>query len=150
MPSMIQAPLSTPHGPPRRNKLHSLTSAALMALLAVIILATAYSLVVGVRELRMSGRLAAHRHLRDILTHALTVKPDIASVSDWMTFDYLDQVFKLPPTYLKDTLNIADARYPRLSIRRYAGTAKLNDSVTVLRVQAAIRNYQTTPTTTKP
>jgi hypothetical protein len=150
MSFMTQASLAPRHEPPRHGKKHSLVSTALMALLVVIILATSYSLVTGVRGLRTSGQLAAHRHLRDLLTRTFTAKPDIASISDWMTFDYLNRIFKLPPTYLKDVLNITDARYPRLSIRRYAATDLLNSSAAVQDVRAAIRNYQAATPAAKP
>jgi hypothetical protein len=147
---MTQASLSPHHEPPRHGKIHSLVSTALMALLVVIILVTSYSLVMGVRGLRTSGQLAARRQVRDILTRTLMAKPDVASISDWMTFDYLNRIFKLPPTYLKDALAITDARYPRLSIRRYAATDMLNVSAAVEGVQAAIRNYQAATPVTKP
>jgi hypothetical protein len=88
--------------------------------------------------------------VRDTLTRTFTAKPDVASISDWMTFDYLNRIFKLPPTYFKDVLGITDARYPRLSIRRYATTDLLNPGAAVEDVQAAIRNYQAATPTTKP
>jgi hypothetical protein len=120
-----------------------------MVILVVVILATIYSIVAEVWYLQRSGQFSAQRQMRQVLSRALVVKPDVASIDDWMTFDYLNLVFKLPPTYLKDYLGITDARYPRLSIRRYATTVRLSPGAAVQGVQAAIRNFQATPTTPK-
>jgi hypothetical protein len=147
---MTEAAPTTPHEPRRHRKWHLLASETLMVLLVTIIVTTTYSLAVEMRGLGSSGQLATRQRLRQALTRALLTKPDVASISDWMTFDYLNLVFKLPPTYLKDYLGVTDARYPRLSIRRYAATRQLSPSIAVQGVQAAIRNFQAIPTTPKP
>jgi hypothetical protein len=46
----------------------------------------------------------------------------------WMTFDYLNKVFSLPPDYLIKSLEITDARYPNLSLTQYARHNNINEN----------------------
>ena len=61
-----------------------------------------------------SGELKIHHKNQEILSN------EVASIHTWMTFDYVNVVFKLPPDYLKDRLSIIDPRYPNIRIDRYA------------------------------
>ena len=80
------------------------------------------------RSLRGSGPLTA---------------ADASSTQVWMTFDYIDHVFALPPDYLKTTLGTTDSRYPRLTIAQYAKDAGLPANVILLKVQDSIRSFST-------
>ena len=111
----------------------------MVGLLAALIAVSAFLLFRDVRTFRAGGQLRTERRLRTILTGSATSTPDVEAVADWMTFDYLDRVFRLPPDYLKGALSITDARYPRMSIRRYARDAKLPFADAVTRVKDALR-----------
>ena len=45
---------------------------------------------------------------------------DVAFVQGWMTFDYVNQLFHLPPSYLEEQLSISDSDYPHVTISGYA------------------------------
>lgn len=69
---------------------------------------------------------------------------DIGSISYWMTFDYINRAFNLPPEYLKTNLHILDSRYPYLVLSRYARSQSMSNSALVTQVQKAVRDYLTT------
>ncbi len=90
---------------------------------------------------RGNGYLS-YRHGQMQRTPVVTTPGDIAG---WMTFRYLNFVFKLPPAYLATELHISDKQYPNIQISRYARTHQI-DSVQFLdSVQKAVASY-TAPT----
>ncbi len=60
----------------------------------------------------------------------------------WMTFDYVNYLFALPPSYLRTRLGIGDVRYPRLGIGDYAEKKGMNVDTFLSKVQAAVRGYE--------
>ncbi len=72
--------------------------------------------------------------------HVLTIK-DLSLIESWMTFDYITVAFKVPATVLKESLNIDDSRFPRITIFRYARSHGLNESEFTLRVMEAVGKY---------
>ena len=74
-------------------------------------------------------------------THAPATAQDIPSLQAWMTFDYIDHWFMLPPDYLKTTLGITDVRYPRLTITRWAKNASTKPAAALAQVQNALKTY---------
>jgi hypothetical protein len=84
------------------------------------------------REFRVSELLASHAPLP---------ASEASAVRTWMTFDYINKVFALPPAYLQAQLQITDARYPRLTLASYASATKLDPTVVLNQVESAIRNY---------
>lgn len=67
--------------------------------------------------------------------------PAPSTIDSWMTFDYLNKIFNLPPDYLKTSLNITDSRYPFLTISRLAREQKQNTTGTLSIVEQAISNH---------
>ena len=70
---------------------------------------------------------------------------DVAQIQTWMTFDYVNHVFNLPPDYIKSKLNISDQRYPRLTIAQYSTQVGLNKVDVLLQLQGYIKEYLTNP-----
>ena len=68
---------------------------------------------------------------------------DVNTVQSWMTFDYINKVFKIPSDYLKNTLVISDSSYPNETIGHYARSKKEKSSVVLTQVQEALHNYLT-------
>ena len=68
---------------------------------------------------------------------------DINTVQSWMTFDYINKVFKLPSDYLKNILGVSDSSYPYETIGHYARSKKEKFSVVLTQVQEALHNYLT-------
>ena len=133
---MAQDPTSS--GQKERTRI----SAALILILVAVIAVAAYFLALDLRGFQASESTNARPHrLRDILNREPPGKPTVDSISNWMTFEYLDRIFGMPPAYLRDTLDIADVHYPRLSIRRYALDARISDAAAVERVKTAVRGF---------
>lgn len=123
---------------------------ALLVVLLIIFLALfMFVLRVFIRDyilLRHSGILHS-RPPRSILlpqqmgsTSPLVIA-NVDLVENWMTFDYLNASFGLPPEILRDGLHITDPVYPRLSIRRAAKEANVSRDVYLEEVKNIIREY---------
>ena len=67
------------------------------------------------------------------------VKP--SDIQPWMTFQYIDFIFKLPPNYLQDSLVITDPRYPNVQIARYARMHGLVLQTFLKKVQTTVAGY---------
>ncbi len=78
----------------------------------------------------------AHRSL--YINRSLT--PD--DIQGWMTFDYINFVFNLPPDYLRETLSIEDSKYPRVTLGRYASKTGINVAVLIQNIQKATQQYK--------
>ncbi|MFA6386170.1 MAG: hypothetical protein WCW04_00135 [Candidatus Paceibacterota bacterium] len=65
----------------------------------------------------------------------------ISDIRVWMTFDYVNVIFKLDPLYLKNTLVITDSKYPNISIEAYARHNRINSQVLLHNIEQAIINY---------
>ncbi|OGI15101.1 MAG: hypothetical protein A3E38_00560 [Candidatus Moranbacteria bacterium RIFCSPHIGHO2_12_FULL_54_9] len=63
-------------------------------------------------------------------------------IQGWMTFEYLNVVFKLPPEYLREALSIETAKYPRITLRRYAEQSRIDPPALIRSVQEAIAEYR--------
>ena len=68
---------------------------------------------------------------------------DVNMIQSWMTFNYINKVFKLPTNYLKNILNISDSRYPNIPLEDYAEKAKIKTADFTTKVQDAVHSYLT-------
>src|SRR3989344_3277422 len=59
----------------------------------------------------------------------------LEDIQGWMTFEYLNVVFKLPPEYLREALSIETAKYPRITLRRYAEQSRIDPPALLRSVQ---------------
>ena len=67
--------------------------------------------LINMRELQLSALVHDHGPL---------TANDVGLIRPWMTFDYINALFKVPPDYLKANMSIMDTSYPRLSLSGYA------------------------------
>lgn len=74
-------------------------------------------------------------------SHGNLAASDSNLIRSWMTFDYINTIFKLPPDYLKGQLSISDPHYPRVSISSYAKNNSLNESAFLGEIQQTVRGY---------
>ena len=65
----------------------------------------------------------------------------INNIKPWMTFNYLNVIFKIDPLYLKDSLNINDSKYPNIRIDQHARKNHLNLPSYIENIKSAITNY---------
>ena len=77
--------------------------------------------------------------------HGTLTVSDVVLIRSWMTFDYINTLFRLPPDYLKTQLNITDVHYPRISIRTFAKNSHVDTSVFLNTVQEDIKSFLSMP-----
>lgn len=63
-------------------------------------------------------------------------------IQGWMTFEYINFVFKLPPDYLRQELSIESDQYPKTTLKKYASKAGVKASLLIENVQEAVRQYK--------
>lgn len=66
---------------------------------------------------------------------------DVNFIEWWMTFRYINIVFKVPGDYLKTKLNINDKKYPNISLWKYARNSKIDNNVFLDQIKEHIREY---------
>ena len=95
--------------------------------------------ILDVLTLYHSGRLQPTRNLYQQQIHNQIYTPD--AIETWMTFSYINYIFKLPPTYLSESLGIQDARYPNIEIRRYTQANKLDSANFLMSIRNSIAQF---------
>ena len=126
----------------------------LIVVLSMLLLITSALFVWDIYNFQQNQMLVPRHRARDLVAFIRAQGRAIASsnpataknVQPWMTFDFLNKTYRLPTSYLRSTLNITDARYPNLSISRYAFSKRESTSSTIAAVEAAIRTYAATST----
>lgn len=68
-------------------------------------------------------------------------KARISDIRTWMTFNYINTIFKIDPNYLKNALSINDPQYPNLRIDRYIKRNNVNPIQFQIKLGEAITNY---------
>jgi hypothetical protein len=122
-----------------QKKIFRITGTVILALLFIM---TFVWFIVTTKELYRSGELQmnyAEEHNPNYSNRTLSI--DL--IRPWMTFDYINFIFKLPPEYLKNTLVVTDPRYPNIRIDRYVKHHNLNTSLFLQNIKQAITNYPT-------
>ena len=115
--------------------------ATLAILLAILIFFLAreyrtlrHESIVNARETQLINIFKNHSHLTE---------SDSSVIRSWMTLDYVNRLFNLPPPYLQQTLRVTDPNYPRLTIGKLATETHGIAASTTAEVQAAVSNYLT-------
>lgn len=126
----------------------------LLAILVIVVvgwLAALFFFIGDIQLFSKQGLLRPQRQSRNIFNRPYSPLVGIlsaANIQSWMTFNYLEKVFHLPPNYLREELKIRDQLYPRLSIKKFAKRNKLATSDVVKHViDAILRFASSTPTT---
>jgi hypothetical protein len=97
-------------------------------------------LVSDFRHSYHSGQLHPYYH-RGQMSHP-PLNPSVSDIQSWMTFNYLNFIFRLPPDYLRQSLNINDSNYPRIQISRYTKLKGIDSGQFLQSVQKAITGYR--------
>lgn len=95
--------------------------------------------IITLRQLYTAGELQPSYDLKGPVHVHRTVT--VATIMPWMTFNYLNVVFKLPPLYLQNALAITDSHYPNLRIDTYTKEHRLNSVFFLQNLQKAITSY---------
>lgn len=80
-------------------------------------------------------------HRRDLIK-----EKDVSYISKWMTFDYINRIYNLPDSYLKDIFSIQDARYPFLTIAKYAESVHIDSDTFTQEIQNSVSDSFTVTT----
>lgn len=97
--------------------------------------------ILSIKQLHESGKLVSDYNLRRHSNYPHNIT-NISNIKTWMTFDYINFIFKLDPTYLKNILMINDSQYPNIRIDHYARRHNQNLLIFLQNIQLAITNYQ--------
>src|SRR5208283_6194519 len=113
--------------PPNNNNKNNHTAHYVkdaVIVLAVILVVLVIFFVIDYRALRHAQIVHNHQSwLAAILAHHAPLSAnDVDVIRPWMTFDYINTAFRLPPDYLKTQLSVVDTRYPQLTISSYVRT----------------------------
>jgi hypothetical protein len=73
--------------------------------------------------------------------HAPLTADYVNLIDTWMTFSYINTIFKLPADYLKTNLNITDMRYPNITLGGYIIKNKLDKNIYLESVKKAVSDY---------
>ncbi len=123
-------------------------SIAVGVLVAVLIALCVLS-VKDFRQLRRTAFFGARMNTLAAIRsrHGHMTTADVDLIQTWMTFDYLNAVFMLPPDYLRESLHITDARYPFLTLTKFARGAGVDQNTVLARTQDEVRQWlaSTTP-----
>ena len=89
------------------------------------------------------SRIDNHIKFFDLIKNrrtALTAK-DVPLIQSWMTFDYINVMFKLPSDYLKIVLNISNAAYPKISLIKYSKIEKVDITNFLVSVKKVVSDF---------
>ncbi len=113
----------------------------IVGVLFAILIAILVWFVIDLRQLhrqgdfRMNNPLYRHRH------NASNPLMLSAQIQSWMTFRYINYVFRLPVNYLSDKLNITDKSYPNITLDKYITTHKADRAAFIESVKQAVAAY---------
>lgn len=111
--------------------------------LAIVLVALAalelHALVANVKETRQADEQYLSYQRGRIIRTSDTITA--ADIQPWMTFSYINFVFKLPPGYLQSALAITDSRYPNIQIARYVRLQRLSLEQFLLEVRQAVGQH---------
>ncbi len=98
-------------------------------------------LIITFKQLNKNGNLKIENSINK---HKLYYSKELAvkNIQPWMTFDYINIIFRLNPSYFQKNLNISDSRYPNIRIDKYAKKYKINLISLLTDIKSLIINYR--------
>ena len=111
----------------------------ILAFLLIIAIGLLIWFIVDLRSLYRTGSLRPTRGFNRNYTHRQIINPN--QIEGWMTFSYINYIFSLPPSYLKNSLVIQDSHYPNLGIDKYAKEKNINTTSFLTDVQKSVTQY---------
>ena len=67
--------------------------------------------------------------------------PSVESLEEWMTLNYINKLFNLPPDYLKLALAVSDVSYPNITISKLSAEKNESADAYVATVKEAVKSY---------
>ena len=115
----------------------------LVVVLSILFVLSIVWLIYSVKNLTKSGDLETNPNLRKLSTYTYNTK-NVNKITPWMTFDYINTIFKLDPSYLKNALLIDDTRYPNIRLDNYAKRHNLILPIYMRDIENIITKYPRT------
>ena len=112
----------------------------IIAILTLLCLTSLIWFISTFKQLYKEGNLGVNYSITGRPTH-LHHSATVNTIENWMTFNYINVVFKLNPLYLKNTLSIDDSKYPNIRIDSYAKHHNLNLQLFLHNIEQTIINY---------
>jgi hypothetical protein len=111
--------------------------------LVVILVLLGVALGVGYHALYRARVISFQQAWLSALEHRKTPlgASDVDAIRPWMTFDYINKLFNIPPGYLQTDLMISDPHYPQLTISGYAHNTDVDVNAVMLQTEMALSNY---------
>lgn len=96
-------------------------------------------------SLRRAAIISGHQLWSSLVLkdHAPLPRIDADIIRPWMTFDYVNRLFGIPPDYLKAKLMVTDTHYPKVTISGYAKEIKQNQTTFLTELEQAVQTYTT-------
>ncbi len=113
--------------------------AILIGFLVALCFAEIKAILIDVRTVYPSIEFYNTSQSRRMVRFSDPVTP--SDIQPWMTFAYINTVFKLPGSYLQGALSISDLRYPNISITRYARMHRMNEVQFLASLEQAVSAY---------
>ncbi len=113
-----------------------------IVVLLMILLFLCGLLIHQYRRIDRLDQVSSYKNMIEDIRHRKPLTAtDVDILLSWMTFRYINAVFKLPNNYLKDTLHITSSHYPNLSLSTYSKSEKLDGSVFINLTKKAVSDY---------
>ena len=110
----------------------------LTLLCLILLVASAYLFIHDAAALRRAGFLSGREGWHQMRGNQA---PAAAGIRTWMTFDFVNDIFNLPPDYLSTTLSIRSSAYPKLTIAQAARAQGTSADAFLQKVQNAVASY---------
>ncbi len=120
------------------------TQARLVLIMSLVLL---FGVEIGafMRDIREAREIKAI-HAEYGTPHRLDViNPNIEEIDAWMTFEYLNIIFRLPENYLQENLALTDEKYPRISIGAYARRHDIDRTTLLANIRSLIQATRVSP-----
>ena len=110
--------------------------------LLVLLLIFSFLFYRNIGSVRRLGILGQHRTMSgSLLNNKIITIDDVKYIDKWMTFRYINFIFKMPESYLSGTLSMDDMRYPNISLWRYAWDKNIDTTTFLDQVKNSVTKY---------
>ena len=116
----------------KNKKVLSRKNIIIFSVLFILLILSSIYFITNFRSVYRSGQLRIHHRNQESLPNKIN------NIRAWMTFDYLNVVFKLSPDYFKNNLSITDPKYPNIRIDRYAMNQGIKSQELLYKIQQLI------------
>ena len=126
------------------EKYESSIEKLILVILTLGIFILGFFFVRSYRQLRGTAPFSSYKSmLEERISHGPLGGNDTLFIRPWMTFNYLNSLFQIPPGYLQTSLSISNIHYPNLSISTYAKAVNKDAAGVLEEVKNAIKSYFT-------